>query len=134
MFFCPLLNTFRGLGEYARTELSLQRELDLEVCRGSKNHTFLVFFQALISSAFLDDGSFDILCFFVILVALLGFVWRPSGEPKGEIKALFSPDAPRRGIQGPFGEDLGGIWDVCVCLFSMIFWLSYSSVFDIGDV
>ena len=58
------------------------------------------------------------------LVDLLGSVWRPSGEPKGEIKVPFSPDAPRRvpgRDLGPILLDLDSIWDVFLNLFSVIF-------------
>ena len=67
----------------------------------------------------------------------LGFVWRPSGEPKNEIKPPFCPDAPRRVPGRDSGPIFGGfriILDVFLDLFSMIFSLCFSTVFDMGDV
>ena len=76
-------------------------------------------------------------CFFVILVDLLSSVWRPFGEPKGEIKAPFSPDAPG----SVPGRDSGPIFSGCRtyfgCIFGSVFndlLLCSGSVFDMGDV
>ena len=85
--------------------------------------THFCFFQALISSTFFRLYSLVIVCLFVILVDLLCSVWRPSGEPKSEIKAPFCPDAPRRvpgGIRDPCLVDLGSILDAFLDAFSMI--------------
>lgn len=101
--------------------LSLQRELDLEGSGGSKNHTFQVFFRALISNTFFRLSVFDMLCFFVILVDALGSVWRPSGKPKGEIKAPFSPDAPRRVPGKDSGPIFGGFRRYLGYIFASVF-------------
>ena len=57
------LRTFRGPGAYARTVLSLQRELDLEGWRGSENRRFFdVFFGVEKRGIF--ERAFAFLCDF----------------------------------------------------------------------
>ena len=55
---------------------------------------------------------------------LLGSVWRSSREPKSEIKAPFSPEAPRS-VPGkdsvPIFSRFGRYFDVFWDLFSMVF-------------
>jgi hypothetical protein len=102
--------------------LPLQRELNLEGSRGSKNHTFLVFFFSGIEfKCSFRPCVFDILCFFVIWVDPLGFVWRPSREPKSEIKVHFSPDASRGVPWSNPGPIFGGFRRYLGCTFGFVF-------------
>ena len=80
---------------------------------------------------------FDILCLFVLLVDPLGSIWLSFREPKGDIKAPFSPDVPRRVSGRDSGVIFGGFKTYFGCIFGSVFddfLLCSSSVFDMGDV
>ena len=73
----------------------------------------------------------------MILVDLLGSIWRSCREPKGEIKPTFSPDAPRRVPGRDSGPIFGGFTKYFGCIIESVFHdflLCPSSVFDMGDV
>ena len=67
----------------------------------------------------------------------LDSVWRAFGELKSQIKAPFSPEAPRRVPGRDLGSILGGVrsyFCVSLTLFWMFFGLSFSIAFYIGYV
>ena len=73
----------------------------------------------------------------MIVVDLLGSVWRSSGESKNEIKTPFSPDASRRVPGKDSGPIFNGFRKYFGCIFGYVFHdflLCSSSVFDMGDV
>ena len=101
-----------------------------------KSHIFGVFlgmhFKCLFRTLF-----FDFLWFFMILGVPLGSIWRPSGELKSQIKAPFSPEAPRRVSGKDLGTNLDGFQSyVCICLTLclMLFGLIFSIALYIGYV
>ena len=77
------------------------------------------------------------LCAFVFLVDPLGSIGRSFREPKGDKRATFSPDVPRRVSGRDSGVIFGGFRKYFGCIFACVFndfLLCSSSVFDMGDV
>ena len=60
--------------------------------------------------------------------------WGAKEPKKGTLFLKGSQEGPWEGLGSDFSVDLGGILDVVLDKFSMIFFLCSSSVFDIGDV
>ena len=57
----------------------------------------------------------------MILVDLLGSVWRSSREPNSEIKVPFSPEAPRSVPGRDSGPIFGGFGMYFLCIFGFVF-------------
>ena len=64
----------------------------------------------------------------------LALFWGAKKSNKGRFFPQRLPGASQGRIWDPFLVDLGGIFDVLLDLFSMLFSLCSSSVFDMGEV
>ena len=57
----------------------------------------------------------------MILEVPLGSIWQPLGKLKRQIKAPFSPEAPRRVPGRDLASIFWWIWDLCCRVFDFVF-------------